>query len=86
MCKVSKDPISLKVNIKQEKNIDYCWFRFSFINSSPIVNDYFVKFYTLNPGSMLDEQLSCINRRYSQSKDDHQVSTSIKSILLCKNR
>jgi outer membrane phospholipase A len=57
---------------------------FSFIKSFPIVNDYFIKFYTSNHCSMFDEQINCINQR----KDDHhhQVSMHIQSILLRMKR
>ncbi|CAM4765474.1 unnamed protein product [Rotaria magnacalcarata] len=58
----------------------------SFIKSLPIVNDYFVKFYTSNHCSMFDEQLNCINRPCNQRKDgDHDDHKYRRPVVVNNN-
>jgi len=70
------------MNIVLRSNImkNMITFVFSFIKSSSIVNDCFVKFSTSNHCSMFGEQINCINRYNNQKKDDHhRVSMHVQS-------
>lgn len=59
----------------------YDYICFSWINSLPIVNDYFVKYSTSDHSSMFAEQVNCINQR----KDVHHHQVSMHIEMVCKD-